>query len=102
MNLRKRGNFGNDNYNHYRRRYSISVPGYSGYSKKIQINMAPALFRGFSMEGETMKKWIFTASTDGNMIDFETAIESDTEPDFWTCYNLATEHECSFFNVMEA
>lgn len=48
-----------------------------------------------------MKKWILTASTDGNMIDFETVIESDTEPDFWTCYNLAALHECEFFNVTE-
>ena len=64
--------------------------------------MAPALFRGFSMEGKTMKKWIFTASIDGNLINYETIIESDTEPDFWTCYNLAAEHGCSFFDVMEA
>ena len=49
-----------------------------------------------------MKKWIFTASIDGNLINYETIIESDTEPDFWTCYNLAAEHGCSFFDVMEA
>lgn len=49
-----------------------------------------------------MKKWYLTASTDGNMIDFETIIESDTEPDFWTCYDLAASHECEFFSVTEA
>lgn len=48
-----------------------------------------------------MKKWIFTASQDATNIDFETIIESDTEPDFWTCYDLATSHECEFFSVSE-
>lgn len=48
-----------------------------------------------------MKKWILTASTDGNMIDFETIIESETEPGFWECYELATAHNCDFFDIKE-
>lgn len=48
-----------------------------------------------------MQKWIFTASIDGNLIDYETVIESETEPDFWTCYELAAEHNCDFFSVTE-
>ena len=48
-----------------------------------------------------MKKWILTASTDGNMVDFETIIESDTEPGFWECYELAALHGCEYFDVQE-
>lgn len=48
-----------------------------------------------------MKKWLLTASTDGNEIDFETVIESETEPDFWMCYELAAAHGCDFFSVTE-
>ena len=46
-----------------------------------------------------MKKWLLTASVDANEIDFETVIDSDTEPDFWTCYELATAHGCPWFSV---
>ena len=49
-----------------------------------------------------MKKWIFTASQDATTLDFETILESDTEPDFWTCYDLAASHGCEFFSVTEA
>lgn len=48
-----------------------------------------------------MKKWELTASTDGNMIDYSEIIESETEPDFWTCYNIASAHGCEFFTVEE-
>lgn len=48
-----------------------------------------------------MKKWHFVASRDGNLIDFETIIESDTEPGFWDCYKLAASHNCEFFDVWE-
>lgn len=48
-----------------------------------------------------MKKWILTASRDAVNIDFETVIESENEPDFWTCYNLATAHDCEFFTIQE-
>lgn len=48
-----------------------------------------------------MKKWHFVASRDGAYIDFETILISDTEPDFWTCYDLAALHDCEFFDVRE-
>ena len=48
-----------------------------------------------------MKKWYFTASRDAVEIDFETIIESDTEPGFWDCYELAASHGCEFFIVTE-
>lgn len=49
-----------------------------------------------------MKKWRLTASADGSEIDFETIIESDTEPSFWFCYITAGEHDCNFFTIEEA
>lgn len=48
-----------------------------------------------------MKKWILTASTDGVMIDFELIIESNTEPGFWECYEIAQENNCDFFSINE-
>lgn len=48
-----------------------------------------------------MQKWILTASTDGVNIDFETVIESDREPSFWECYELAAAHGCEYFTVAE-
>lgn len=48
-----------------------------------------------------MKKWLFIASVDAVNIDFETIIESDTEPGFWACYELAAAHGCSFFDCQE-
>lgn len=90
-----------DRIGNHNRRFPVSAASDFRYYEEIQVNTGPGAFRGFSMEGKTMKKWIFTASIDGNLIDYETIIESDTEPDFWTCYNLAAEHGCTFFSVTE-
>ena len=49
----------------------------------------------------TTKQWILTASVDGNMVDFECIINSDNEPDFWTCQELAQNHGCEFWMVDE-
>lgn len=48
-----------------------------------------------------MKKWLLTCSVDANLIDYETIIKSDAEPDFWTCYEIAAAHGCDYFNVVE-
>lgn len=48
-----------------------------------------------------MKKWILTASVDAVNIDFETVIESETEPGFWECYELAAAHGCDYFTITE-
>lgn len=48
-----------------------------------------------------MKKWILTASIDGVAIDYDTIIESENEPDFWECYEIAEKHGCDFFTVDE-
>lgn len=47
------------------------------------------------------KEYLLTASTDGINIDYEEIIESENEPDFWTCYEKATAHGCDFFHVQE-
>lgn len=48
-----------------------------------------------------MKKWLLTCSVDAINIDFETIIKANTEPDFWTCYDIATAHGCEWFYVTE-
>ena len=48
-----------------------------------------------------MKKWILTASRDGINIDYEKIIESDTEPGFWECYELAYAAGCPYFTIDE-
>ena len=33
----------------------------------------------------TMKKWLLTCSIDAVNVDYETVIESENEPNWWTC-----------------
>ena len=44
-------------------------------------------------------QWLLTASIDGDMVDFETIIEQEKEPDFWQCYDIAQKHNCEFFHI---
>ena len=48
-----------------------------------------------------MKKWLFTASVDAVDIDFETIIESEEEPGFCECEELAQENGCEWWSVEE-
>lgn len=48
-----------------------------------------------------MKKWLLECSIEAIDIDHEEIIESETEPDFWTCYGIATEHDCGFWTISE-
>ncbi len=48
-----------------------------------------------------MKYWLLTASADANLVDYEEIMQSETEPDFWTCYELAEAHGCEFFHIDE-
>lgn len=48
-----------------------------------------------------MKKWQLSCSIDGINIDHEEVIYSDTEPDFWTCYEIAKENGCDYFTITE-
>lgn len=48
-----------------------------------------------------MKKWILTASKDAIEIDFECIIESDEEPGFWECTEIAQEHGCDWWTICE-
>lgn len=48
-----------------------------------------------------MKKWVLTASKDAIDIDYMAILESEKEPDFWTCYELAEKHGCIYFTIEE-
>jgi hypothetical protein len=48
-----------------------------------------------------MKQYTLTCSTDGINIDYETTIESETEPNFWDCYHIARAQGCEFFSLCE-
>jgi hypothetical protein len=48
-----------------------------------------------------MRTWRLTCSIDADNIDYEEIITSETEPDYWTCYAIAEDHGCEFFNVTE-
>ena len=48
-----------------------------------------------------MKKYYFSASTDGVNIDFDCIIEADAMPDFWTQYELADINGCEWFDCTE-
>ena len=48
-----------------------------------------------------MRKWRIVCSVDADGIDYEDVICSDTEPDYWTCYNIAESHGCQYFEVTE-
>ena len=48
-----------------------------------------------------MKKWFLICSIDAIDIDYETVIESEKEPDWWTCENIAREHGCDWWTLEE-
>ena len=48
-----------------------------------------------------MKIFFLVCSSDGIGIDYETQIQAEREPDFWTCYEIATAHGCDFFYISE-
>lgn len=50
---------------------------------------------------KNIKKWLLTASVDAISIDFETVLFSETEPDFWTCENIATANNCEWWTLEE-
>lgn len=48
-----------------------------------------------------MKKWILTCSIDAVDIDYKEIIESNEEPGFWECQQIADEHGCGFWYLDE-
>ena len=48
-----------------------------------------------------MKKWSLVCSKDGNTVDYEQIIMSDTEPDYEECLAIMEAHGCEFFRVDE-
>lgn len=55
----------------------------------------------FQKGGYEMKEWLLTCSIDAVDVDYETVIESETEPDWWTCENIAREHGCGWWALEE-
>ena len=48
-----------------------------------------------------MKQWLLTCSIDAVDIDYEQIIESETEPGFWECEEIAEEHGCEWWSLEE-
>ena len=48
-----------------------------------------------------MRKWRLDCSIDAINIDYSTTIESNEEPDWWTCEEIAKEHGCEWWMFEE-
>ena len=48
-----------------------------------------------------MKRWLLDCSRDGIDVDYEEIIWSESEPEFWDCYQIAEDHDCEWFTVIE-
>ena len=48
-----------------------------------------------------MKKWLLQCSTDGDMVDYDEIIESETEPEYWQCQEIAENHDCELWCIDE-
>lgn len=48
-----------------------------------------------------MKKWQLVCSKDEINVDYEEIIESETEPDFVWCNEIAQDHGCKHHYVYE-
>lgn len=46
-------------------------------------------------------KWLLDMSVDAINLDYSEFLESDSEPDFWYCYEIAEKHGCSFWTISE-
>lgn len=44
-----------------------------------------------------MAKWLLTCSVDADKIDYEEEIESEKEPGFWECEEIAEAHGCEWW-----
>ena len=59
------------------------------------------LFNGIKKGDDQMRKWLLTCSIDAVDVDYETVIESETEPDWWTCESIAREYGCEWWTLEE-
>ena len=48
-----------------------------------------------------IKVFRFTASTNGDFVDYETVIISKNEWNFWKCEELAKRHGCEMWSIEE-
>lgn len=53
------------------------------------------------IKGVFFVKWLLTCSIDAINVDYMEVLESDLEPDFWTCDDIANDHGCEFWTVSE-
>ena len=48
-----------------------------------------------------MNTYVLECSATGIFVDYATELHADTEPDFWTCYEIAQKHGCDYFTITE-
>lgn len=48
-----------------------------------------------------MKKWLLTCSVDANTVDYDEIIESENEPGYWECNEIANAHGCPWWYCEE-
>lgn len=46
-----------------------------------------------------MNKWLLMCSKDAVYVDFEQVLESEKEPGFWECENIAKENGCEWWSL---
>lgn len=46
-------------------------------------------------------KWLLTCSVDAVDVDYEQIIDSDEEPGYWECDEIAQAHGCDWWSVCE-
>jgi hypothetical protein len=48
-----------------------------------------------------MNKYILMCSVDGINVDYETELQTETEPDFWDCQTIAEANGCDFWSLLQ-
>lgn len=46
-------------------------------------------------------KWLLECSIDAIMVDYSEVLESDGEPGYWVCQEIAEANGCAFWTVSE-
>lgn len=46
-------------------------------------------------------RWLLTCSVDAVDVDYEQIIDSDEEPGYWECDEIAQEHGCDWWSICE-
>ena len=70
-----------------------------GYISAIPLKYMGSETLRENKEVTDMKRWLLTCSIDAADIDYEQIIESETEPGFWECKEIAEEHGCEWWSL---